>query len=58
MHGKEKGGHGKGKKVAKPKAVLPSLSSDDGYDECDEHNDATPYVPDVPITSTPTTPPE
>ncbi len=52
MPAKRKGGRGKGKKVAKPKAVLPSLSSDDDHDE---HDDATP---DVPITSTPTTPPE
>ncbi len=49
MPAKGKGGHGKGKKAAKPKTVLPSLSSDD------EHDDATPYVP---ISSTPTTPPD
>ncbi len=47
MPAKGKGGHGKGKKVAKPKVILPSLSSDDG------HDDATPDVPDVPIISTP-----
>ncbi len=35
----------KSKEAAKPKAVLPSLSSDDA-------------TPDVPITSTHTTPPE
>ncbi len=54
MSAKGKGGCGKGKrkKAAKPKAILPSLLSD--YDH-DEHVDATP---DVPITSTLTTPPE
>ncbi len=52
---KGKGGHGKGKKSAKPKAVLQSLSSDDKHDDHDEHHDATPNVP---ITSTPTTPQE
>ncbi len=35
---KGKGGHGKGKKAAKRKAVLPSLSSGDDHDE---HDDAT-----------------
>ncbi len=58
MPAKGKGGHGKGKKTAKPKAVLPSLSSDDDRDDHDEHDDAIPNVPDVPITSTPTIPPE
>ncbi len=44
---KEKRRHDKGKKVAKHKAVLPSLSSDDDHDEHDGHDDATPDVPDV-----------
>ncbi len=57
MPAKVKGGSGKGKKVAKPKIVLPFLSSDDYHDEHDEY-DETPDVPDVLITSTPTTPPE
>ncbi len=38
-----KGGCGKGKKTAKPKAVIPSLLSDDDHDyhvEHDEHDDA------------------
>ncbi len=49
MPAKVKGGHGKGKKAAKLKVVLPSLSSDD------EHDDATS---DVSITYTPTTQPD
>ncbi len=52
MSAKGKRGHGEGKKVAKPNAVLPSLSS---HDDHNKHDDATP---DVPITSTLTTPPE
>ncbi len=39
MPAKGKGGCGKGNKAAKPKAVLPSLSSDDDHDEHDEYND-------------------
>ncbi len=61
MPAKKEGGHGKGMKADKPKAVIPFLSSDDDHDdhdEHDEHDDATPNVPDVPISSTPTTPPE
>ncbi len=55
MPTKGKGGCGKGKKTATPKAVLPSLSSDDDNDDHDEYDDA---IPDVSITSTTTTPPE
>ncbi len=55
---KGENGHWKWKQAAKPKAVRPSLSSEDDNDDNDEHGNTTPNVPDVPITSTPITPPE